>query len=212
MEIIFLIIGILIGVIVTWLVFRSNLALTKGIPQEEVDGLKNQINNLTIELSKSEVKNKLVDENLKKASDDLNLERAKVIELNSLLSSLKSNYSNLQNKLEEQKSEVEKLQEKFTKEFENLANKILDEKSSKFTQQNKDNLDQILKPLNDKIKDFEKKVEDVYVNESKDRAGLRAQIMELVKLNQQVSAEATNLTNALKGQSKTQGNWGEFIL
>ncbi len=212
MEIIFLVIGILIGAVMAWLIFRSKLASTKGIPQEEVDGLKNQINSLTIELSKSEVKNKLVDENFKKTADELISERSKVLELNSSLSSLKSDYGNLQNKLEEQKSEIEKLQEKFTKEFENLANKILDEKSSKFTQQNKDNLDQILKPLNDKIKDFEKKVEDVYVSESKDRAGLRAQIMELVKLNQQVSAEATNLTNALKGQSKTQGNWGEFIL
>ncbi|MCL5031532.1 MAG: DNA recombination protein RmuC [Bacteroidetes bacterium] len=212
MEILFLIIGILLGAVTVWMILKSKLEAAKGIPPEEAEALKAQINNLNVELSKSEVKNKLIEENLKQASNELNSERAKVLQLSSELSSLKSDYSNLQNKLDEQKSELEKLQEKFTKEFENLANKILDEKSTKFTQQNKDNLDQILKPLNDKIKDFEKKVDDVYVADSKERAGLIQQIKTLHELNQQMSKDAANLTNALKGQTKTQGNWGEFIL
>jgi DNA recombination protein RmuC len=142
----------------------------------------------------------------------LTSERAKNTSLNSELSSLKSDYNNLLTRLAEQKDEVEKLQEKFTKEFENLANRIMEEKSSTFTKQNKENLDQILRPLNEKIKDFEKKVDDVYVNDSKERAGLIQQIKTLHDLNQQMSKDATNLTNALKGQTKTQGNWGEFIL
>ena len=125
---------------------------------------------------------------------------------------MKSNYNNLQTKLAEQKAEVEKLQEKFTKEFENLANKILDEKSSKFTLQNKENLDQILKPLNDKIKDFEKRGEETYDKESKQRYSLENEIKKLFEANIQITKDATNLTNALKGQTKTQGNWGEFIL
>lgn len=149
---------------------------------------------------------------LQKNENDLSVEREKVIKLNSELSALNSDYRNLQEKLAEQKSEVEKLQEKFTKEFENLANKILDEKSSKFTLQNKENLDQILKPLNEKIKDFEKKVDDVYVTDSKERASLVQQIKSLHELNQQMSRDANNLTQALKGETKTQGNWGEFIL
>ena len=174
--------------------------------------LKNQINKLSIEKSRLDERNKYTDENLKYVTTDLSSEREKNTALNSELSSLKSNYNNLQTKLAEQKAEVEKLQEKFTKEFENLANKILDEKSSKFTLQNKENLDQILKPLNDKIKDFEKRVEETYDKESKQRYSLENEIKKLFEANIQITKDATNLTNALKGQTKTQGNWGEFIL
>lgn len=119
---------------------------------------------------------------------------------------------NLEKKLEEQREELEKIQEKFTKEFENLANKILETKSEKFTKQNKDNLDIILKPLQEKIEKFEKRVEDTH-KESIDRhAMLRQQIIGLKELNEQMSKEATNLTKALKGDSKLQGNWGELVL
>ncbi len=212
MEILFLLIGILIGSVSIYFILKFKFAGTKGVPQSEVDELKNRVSELTVENGQAATKNSILEESLKQAILDLNSERGKVLELNSSLSSLKSDYSNLQEKLSEQKLEVEQLQEKFTKEFENLANKILDEKSSKFTIQNKENLDQILKPLGEKIKDFEKKVEDVYVNDSKERAGLVQQIKTLHELNQQMSKDATNLTNALKGQTKTQGNWGEFIL
>ena len=159
MEIIFLITGILIGAGGAWLLYKSKLQGLKGVSPDELEDLKNQINKLSIEKSRLDERNKYTDENLKYVTTDLSSEREKNTALNSELSSLKSNYNNLQTKLAEQKAEVEKLQEKFTKEFENLANKILDEKSSKFTLQNKENLDQILKPLNDKIKDFEKRVE-----------------------------------------------------
>ncbi|MFT5983328.1 MAG: DNA recombination protein RmuC, partial [Ulvibacter sp.] len=115
-------------------------------------------------------------------------------------------------KLREQKSEVEKLQEKFTNEFEVLANKILDNKSEKFTKQNKENIDGILKPLQQKIESFEKKVDESH-KESIDRhAMLRQQIIGLKELNEQMSKEAVNLTKALKGDNKTQGNWGELVL
>ncbi len=119
---------------------------------------------------------------------------------------------NLKIKSNEQKKEVDQLQQKFTKEFENLATKILDEKSSKFTQQNKENLHQILHPLQEKITVFEKKIEDTH-KESIDRhAALRQQIIGLKDLNKQISKEALNLTKALKGDSKMQGNWGELVL
>ncbi len=209
MEIIFLIIGLAIGAAAVWLILKSRLDSIKGISVEE---LKNQITNLTLEKTRVEERNKLVEENLKQISIELNSERAKVLQISSENSSLKSGSDNLQEKLTEQKIEIEKLQEKFTKEFENLANKILDEKSTKFTAQNKENLDLILKPFNEKIKEFEKKVEDIHLKDSNERAGLREQIKGLHDLNQQMSKEAANLTNALKGQSKTQGNWGEFIL
>jgi DNA recombination protein RmuC len=121
-------------------------------------------------------------------------------------------FENLEQKLREQKSEVEKLQEKFTNEFEVLANKILDNKSEKFTKQNKENIDGILKPLQQKIESFEKKVDESH-KESIDRhAMLRQQIIGLKELNEQMSKEAVNLTKALKGDNKTQGNWGELVL
>lgn len=121
-------------------------------------------------------------------------------------------FHNLEEKNREQKAEVEKLQEKFTKEFENLANKILDEKSSKFTKQNKESLEILLNPLQEKIKTFEKRVEDTNKESVGRHSELKAEIKQLSELNQQMSKDADNLTKALKGDSKMQGNWGELIL
>ncbi|MFW2348322.1 MAG: DNA recombination protein RmuC [Wenyingzhuangia sp.] len=114
--------------------------------------------------------------------------------------------------LKENKNEIEKLQEKFTKEFENLANKILEEKSKTFSTQNQKNITDILKPLQDKIQSFEKKVEDTNKEGIERNSTLKAQIESLRHLNNQMSKDAENLTRALKGDSKTQGNWGEMIL
>ncbi len=132
--------------------------------------------------------------------------------LNTELTRRNAEFENLQLKNQEQKDEVEKLQEKFTKEFENLANKILDEKSNKFTEQNKENIKNILTPLQEKINTFEKKVEQTHKESIDYHAALRQQILGLKDLNEQMSKEATNLTKALKGDSKMQGNWGELVL
>lgn len=102
--------------------------------------------------------------------------------------------------------------EEFTAQFKNLANGILETNTKRFTDQNRTNIDALLKPLSDKIKDFEKKVEDTYDKESKQRFSLESEIRSLRQLNTQISQDAVNLTNALKGQTKTQGTWGEFIL
>jgi DNA recombination protein RmuC len=104
------------------------------------------------------------------------------------------------------------LQQRFTNEFRNLANEILDEKSRKFTEQNKTNLDDILKPLGEKIKDFEKKVEETYDKDMREKVSLKAEIKGLLDLNKQLSEEANNLAKALKGDLRQQGNWGELIL
>ena len=123
-----------------------------------------------------------------------------------------SDNKNLQLKLDEHKSDVEKLQEKFTNDFEVLANKILEEKSTKFTEQNKENLKIILHPLQEKIKVFEDKVEQTHKESIDYHAALRQQIIGLKEMNLQMSKETINLTKALKGDSKTQGNWGELVL
>ncbi len=120
--------------------------------------------------------------------------------------------NSLNEKLNTQKDELENIQEKFTKEFENLANKILEEKSVKFTEQNKENIKQILNPLQEKIKLFEDKVDKTHKESIDYHAALRQQIIGLKDLNEQMSKEAINLTKALKGDSKIQGNWGELIL
>jgi DNA recombination protein RmuC len=99
-----------------------------------------------------------------------------------------------------------------TDQFKALANDILEEKSKRFTEQNQTNIDQILSPLKVKLQEFQSKVEEVYVQEGKDRSTLAEQVKQLMSLNKQMSQDAHNLTSALKGQAKTQGNWGEFIL
>ena len=139
----------------------------------------------------------------------LQTERGEIVKINIQQEAI---IKNLKEKLVHQKEELESIQEKFTKEFENLANKILEEKSSKFTEQNKENIQQILNPLQEKIKLFEDKVDKTHKESIDYHAALRQQIIGLKELNEQMSKEAVNLTKALKGDSKTQGNWGELIL
>jgi len=115
-------------------------------------------------------------------------------------------------KLAEHKKEVEALQESFADRFENLANEILDKKSRTFTEQNEENLGQLLKPLQEKIQAFEKTVEATHKEDLKERAQLKERIQGLADLNKQMSAQAQDLVQALEGQSKTQGDWGEMIL
>ena len=129
-----------------------------------------------------------------------------------LLAKKENDFDNLLERNKEQKQEVNELQEKFSKEFENLANKILEEKTQKFTDQNKENLKNILSPLQDKILHFEKKVEDTHKESIDYHAALRQQIVGLREMNAQMSKETINLTKALKGDSKMQGNWGELVL
>jgi DNA recombination protein RmuC len=103
-------------------------------------------------------------------------------------------------------------QEALTAQFKALAGDILDANSKRFAEQNQAGLSQILDPLRQRIVDFQKKVEDVYVEEGKDRSALKEQVRQLVSLNQALSEDAKNLTSALRGSAKSQGNWGELIL
>lgn len=110
------------------------------------------------------------------------------------------------------KSEAQNLQQQLTLQFENLAQKIFDEKSTKMTDNNFRQLTSLLDPLKERIKDFEKKVDATYSNERAERSHLKGEISKLIELNQTMSKEAQNLALALKGENKTQGNWGELIL
>ena len=102
--------------------------------------------------------------------------------------------------------------EQLTVAFKNIANEIFDDKSKKLVDNNKESLATVLNPLQDKIRQFEKRVEDTYDKESKERFSLAREIKQLQEMNIQISEDAVNLTNALKGDNKAQGNWGEMIL
>lgn len=203
------IIALAIGVFIGKLIFSARSQAEKISLEEKLVALNSQFNTIKeqfqndkatfekqLELEKSEK------EAIRNEKDSLAIQ----------LSKKEVDFENLWERNKEQKEEVEKLQEKFTKEFENLANKILEEKSNKFTEQNKENLKNILTPLQDKIQLFEKKVEDTHKESIDYHAALRQQILGLKEMNEQMSKETLNLTKALKGDSKMQGNWGELVL
>lgn len=157
-------------------------------------------------------KTRVAQQRVEELKQELAQERDRVLELNNSLSATEADYRNLQEKLQDQRRELESLNEKFAVQFRNLANDIFEEKSRKFTEQNKSNLFDILKPLGEKILAFEKKVEESNRDNVSRTSALREQLENLQKLNVQMTREAENLTRALRGDSKTQGAWGEFIL
>ena len=194
-------IGFFLGKILTKLKFEKE----KGISEKEKSVLEFEISKLKETLKNTEI-----------TIDDLQGELRYIQkEKENLISDkirLETEFKNVTEKLENNKNEVEKLQEKFTNNFEVLANKILEEKSTKFTQQNKESLKIILNPLQEKIKFFEDKVDKTHKESIDYHAALRQQILGLKEMNLQMSKETINLTKALKGDSKTQGNWGELVL
>lgn len=203
------IIALGIGVFIGKILFSAKSQSEKSGLEERINGLLSQIEQL-----KQQFQNERI--NFEKQLLQVNTEKETIrSEKESLaiqLSKKETDFENLWERNKEQKEEVNQLQEKFTKEFENLANKILEEKTNKFTEQNKENLKNILTPLQDKIHLFEKKVEDTHKESIDYHAALRQQILGLREMNEQMSKETLNLTKALKGDSKMQGNWGELIL
>ncbi len=155
-------------------------------------------------------------ETLKKAIGNLERERDMLRDeregLNIELAQKNVAFENLEQQNLKRDEELEQRQEQLRKDFELLATKILDEKSEKFTLQNKENIKQILNPLQEKIKTFEDKVDQTQKESISMHSALKEQLLGLKDLNQQMTKEATNLTKALKGDSKMQGNWGELVL
>lgn len=207
MEFLFLLVGLFLGFIITFLFFK--LKRIVGADTSLLDGR-------IVELEKEKI---AADEKFRNAialkeeiSIELKSEREKLSSANTRLAKAEEAFKNQNEKFATQKNEIEELQKKFKEEFENIANRLLDEKSKKFTEQNKTNLDIILNPLKEKIKDFEAKVEKAYNTERDERITLKAEIKNLMDGTKQISEDANNLTKALKGDNKKQGNWGEVIL
>lgn len=198
MEFAYVIIGIATGALAAWLIARTRLT---GVNQRLATALE-------VEREKNNTLSHQLDESKRIAGE----ERSKVLDLSHSLATLEADYRNLEEKLSDQKKEAHNLQEKFTRDFENLANRIFEEKSRKFTEQNKSNLFDMLKPLGDRIIEFEKKIDQTHKDSIDKNAGLFNELKNLKELNLQMSEEARNLTRALRGDTKTQGAWGEFIL
>jgi DNA recombination protein RmuC len=175
--------GIAAGILITWLILRERIS-AKGT-------------------------------SLKSALSELGAKDNRISKLQEECFSLNAEVAAARVRLvEQQKAFEEKLafKEVLGTEFKNMANEILDDKSKRFTEQNQLNLDALLKPLGKQISDFKQRVEQTYDQESQQRVSLRNEIEKLRGLNERMDQDAINLTNALKGQSKTLGNWGEFIL
>lgn len=207
MEILFLIIGLILGFAIAFLLLK-----TKQTTGTDTSSLDSKIISLEKDLSYSEANNKRIsaekDElnaELKIAKDEITATKVRIGKAEEIFKSQDEKYNIL-------KTELENVHKKYTTEFEVIANKILDEKSLKFTEQNKTNLDIILNPLKENIKRFEDQVQKSYKAESDERITLKTEIKNLVELNKQISEEANNLAKALKGDNKMQGNWGEHIL
>ena len=209
-----------VGIFIGKLLFSGESKTEIASLQEKINGLYNQINlqkeqfviDKTAFDKQIHEERELALKQLAQVANEKEIIRTEKDTLAIQLTKKETDFDNLWERNKEQKQEVNELQEKFTKEFENLANKILEEKTHKFTEQNKENLKNILSPLQEKILSFEKKVDDTHKESLVQHTSLKEQIIYLGQMNVQMSKETLNLTKALKGDSKMQGNWGELIL
>ncbi len=196
----FLALGLLLGAGAAWLIATY----------------RHRINSLSQEEVAQRYVLKELHDNLQQQADlyrdDLLDKEEEIRMLTGRLSSHERSIQHLEDKLDSQKQEVEALQKQARLEFENLANRLLEEKSKKFTDHNQRQLQDLLGPLREKIKSFEEGVEKRFLEETRDRISLKKEIEHLRELNMQISQEANNLASALKGDSKAQGDWGEFRL
>ena len=216
MEIILIITGLVVGALIGFLISKSQT--TKKV-QAEKDKYSDLDRSQVAYRSKTEAEMEALQREINQLHESLETLNVKLaareqyvatqqIQLTQKDSALES----MQEKLNTLKSEVEEIGKKYSAEFKNLANEILEDKSKRFTEKNREKLEAILKPLDENIREFKKTVADTYDRESKERFSLGEKVKELAELNQLMSEETRNLTRALKGESKTQGDWGEMIL
>jgi DNA recombination protein RmuC len=151
-------------------------------------------------------------EDAERLRTDLHSKEREIRDAHAQLAAREQQLYHLEENFRNQKAEVEQLQVKFKTEFENIANRLLEEKSVRFTAQNAQQLQTVLTPLREKIKEFEENVDRKFLEETREKSSLKKELEQLTQLNQQLSQDAHNLTSALKGQNKMQGDWGEMQL
>ena len=201
-PLLYLFTGLLIGAITAWFLAKFKYTADRNRFTEEEVKTKYVLKEIYEALE--------VQADILKA--DLNEKEKEFRDISGQLSANDQERQHLQEKLSNQKLELNQIQEKFKTEFENIANRLLEEKSEKFTKQNHNQLEGLLNPLKEKIKEFESGIHQKFREESHDRISLKKEIEQLRQLNTQLSQDANNLVNALKGDSKTQGDWGEVQL
>ncbi|MFA6437896.1 MAG: DNA recombination protein RmuC [Bacteriovoracaceae bacterium] len=212
MDSLFLLLGVVIGATVGWFVAKSKFQLPLPFSNDQYDAAQREISQLKILSAQLQEAKQHIESSLDETKTLLDNERNNTLHLTRQLTESQTENKNLVTRSDEQKMELEQTNTKLTAEFKNIANSILEEKSRSFTEHNKMSLDSILSPLKERIEEFKKQVETTYEKESRDTLSLKDEVKRLSELNTKISEEANNLTRALKGDTKTQGNWGEFIL
>lgn len=205
MEYLLLLLGIVIGGLLGFIIAQRQGAQKNASISAEIEALKVENGMLSSTSQHALTENRNLKEETTALRTSYQAELTKAIEW-------KSKYDSLESKIEGQKEELAGLQTTFTKEFELVANKILEEKTTKFTDTNKQNIDAILNPLKERIVEFQKKVEETDKNSIARSAEMGQHLKMLKDLNQEITQETKSLTQALRGDSKTQGNWGEMHL
>lgn len=165
-----------------------------------------------IQLSQKKEELQTLAKQVMQLENELNQYRQQHVAQNMKISELKTRLEETLNSAHERQTILEQSEQRLTTQFENLANRIFEHSGKKIEQQNKQSLDFLLSPLKDQLESFKKQVQDSFGQEAKERHTLTHEIRNLQQLNELMTKEAINLTNALKGNNKTQGNWGEFIL
>lgn len=198
MEALYITAGIMAGGFITWLILRVNFLRKTNEKESNIKVLTDR--GLHLNQQYAEIQ------------QEVNTVRSKSDELLVKLAGSETENRNLLEKLSTQKTEIAEMQQQLTSEFRNLSNDILKQHSTEFTQSNQKNIGEILNPLKEKIKEFEDKVQRAYDQEGRDKVSLKTEIVHLLELNRKLSEDAENLTKALKGDVKKQGNWGEMIL
>lgn len=212
-QLVYLGVGLLVGVMAIWLISRERISAAiekaKGESQVEIARLGERLSAAQEENKRMAKEHAAAQQQSSALHEQLIAERQalsnRVAELNSMLESERTQSA-------EKLLLLQNAEEQLSNRFKTIASEILEDKSRRFTEQNQANLNQLLEPLKTKITEFQGKVQEVYVQEGKDRSALAEQVRQLVALNNQLSKDAHNLTSALKGQTKAQGNWGELIL
>lgn len=205
---------VLIGTIILLMVFVLLLVWSNAqkVPKSSLDRLSEERHIAVLELAKVVEREKLLVEAKALLDHALDRERQERSALERTLEGTNAYLQAQQEKFQAQQEEMTHLREQFHLEFQHMANTILEEKTQKFTAVNQQQMDQILNPLKDKIKTFEEKVERTYQQESAERNVLKGVVEQLMQQSLLIKNEANNLTKALKGDTKKQGNWGEIIL
>ncbi|QHL86225.1 DNA recombination protein RmuC [Nibribacter ruber] len=201
MDITLSLLAFLVGAVLVYFLLQAKLAALRKTAQEQ---------EVAASFAQQQQQAALAEAN--KWQDQVRREQAKVMELHAEVTRAENDIYHLKQKLSDERAELSQLRETFMQQFTQVSNQVLVNNAEHFRKTSAENLEQVLSPLKERIKEFESKVEQTYEKTLKDTTSLKEQITYMASLNQQMSQDALNLTRALRGEKKAQGNWGEYLL